>query len=153
MSLSLCRFPFSNLSVCFSPVRQCTTVRTVAPQAPLSAGILRARILANWGKLGCYALLQRISPTPGSNPHPPPGLLGLLLRQADSLPIAPPGNPSQSKRAAKRSQRSVPTQCSNTRCQQPVPSGNIHSSSKIVLSSSNLVIFLWLLTLCKHNLC
>ena len=120
------QIPFPNISVCFSPVRPCTTVRTVAPQAPLSVGILQARILANWEQLGCYARLQRISPTQGSNHHPPPGLLGLLLWQAGSSPIGPPGNPSQSKRAAKRSQRSL------HRCQQPVPSGNIHSSSKIV---------------------
>ena len=39
--------------------------------------------------VGCHALLQGISPTQGSNP----GLYCLLLWQAGSLPLAPPGEP------------------------------------------------------------
>ena len=39
--------------------------------------------------VGYHFLLQGIFPTQGSNPH----LLRLLLRQADSLPLAPPGKP------------------------------------------------------------
>ena len=38
--------------------------------------------------MGCHAHLQGISPIQGSNPH----LLYLLHWQADSLPLAPPGN-------------------------------------------------------------
>ena len=37
--------------------------------------------------VGCHALLQRIFPTQGSNPH----LLRLLHWQAGSLPLMPPG--------------------------------------------------------------
>ena len=39
--------------------------------------------------MGCHAPLQGIFLTQGSNLH----LLGLLHWQADSLPLAPPGNP------------------------------------------------------------
>ena len=39
--------------------------------------------------MGCYALLQGILPTQGSNLH----LLHLLHWQVDSLPLAPPGKP------------------------------------------------------------
>ena len=54
-----------------------------------------ARFLCPWnvpGKnsgVGCHFLLQGIFPTQGSNPL----LLGLLHRQVDSLPLAPPGSP------------------------------------------------------------
>ena len=41
--------------------------------------------------VGCHALLQGIFLTQGSNPH----LLCLLHRQADSLPLAPPGETLQ----------------------------------------------------------
>ena len=57
-----------------------------------------ARLLCPWdspGKntgVGCFALLQGIFPTQGSNPY----LLCLLHWQADSLPLAPPGEPSES---------------------------------------------------------
>ena len=57
--------------------------QTVAHQAPLSMGILQARIL-DWV---ASALLQGIFLTQGSNPC----LLCLLHCQAGSLPLAPPG--------------------------------------------------------------
>ena len=59
---------------------------TGACQAPLSMGILQARIL-EWG---CHALLQGIFPTQGSNP----GLLCLLHWQVGSLLSEQPGKPS-----------------------------------------------------------
>ena len=49
---------------CFSCVRLCATLWTVAPQAPLSMGILQARITG----VGCHALLQGIFSTQESNP-------------------------------------------------------------------------------------
>ena len=56
---------------------------TAACQAPLSMGNLQARIL----ELGCYALLQGIFPSQGSNPGLP------LCRQILYLPSEPPGKP------------------------------------------------------------
>ena len=50
---------------CFSCVRLCATLWTVAPQAPLSMGILQARIVE------CIALLQGMFPIQGSNPGLP----------------------------------------------------------------------------------
>ena len=53
------------------------------------------RFLCPWGSpgkntgVGCYALLQRIFPTQGSNPH----RLCLLHCQAGSFPLVPPGKP------------------------------------------------------------
>ena len=61
-------------------------------------GLQPARLLCPWdtpGKntgVGCYALLQGIFPTQGSNLC----LLCVLYWQADSLPLAPPGKPSGS---------------------------------------------------------
>ena len=58
-------------------------------------GLWPTRLLCPWdspGKntgVGCHALLQGIFPTQGSNPC----LLGLLHRQAESLPLAPAGKP------------------------------------------------------------
>ena len=52
----------------------------------------------HWGspgkntEVGCYALLQGIFPTQGSNPHLL-GLLCLLHWQAGSLPVVLPGKP------------------------------------------------------------
>ena len=60
-------------------------------------GLLPARLLCPWGfpgkkaGVGCQALLQRIFPTQGLNPH----LLHLLHWQGDSLPLTPPGTPMQ----------------------------------------------------------
>ena len=59
------------------------SVVSVAHKAPLSVGILQARILG----VGCHTLLQGIFPTQGSNPH----LLHLQHWQEGSLPLAPPG--------------------------------------------------------------
>ena len=47
--------------------------------------------------MGCYALLQGIFPTQGSNPH----LFCLLHWQAGSLPLAPPGKPTYLLRSCK----------------------------------------------------
>ena len=69
----------------FSCARLFLTLWTVACQAPLSLGCSSK----NTG-VGCHFLLQGIFPTWGSNPC----LLFLLPRQADSLPLAPPGNAS-----------------------------------------------------------
>ena len=52
-------------------------------------GLLQARLL-EWV---AHALLQRIFPTQGLNPH----LLHLLHWQAGSLPLVPPGKPSKVK--------------------------------------------------------
>ena len=43
----------------------------------------------NSGK-GCHALLQKIFPTQGSDPH----LLCLLHWKVDTLPLTPPGKPN-----------------------------------------------------------
>ena len=51
-------------------------------------GIFQARIL-EWVRVRCHFLLQGIFPTPRSNSP----LLHLLLWQANSLPLAPPGKP------------------------------------------------------------
>ena len=67
----------------FSRVQLFVAPWTVARQAPLSMGILQARIL------GCHALLQGIFPTQESNPH----LLGLLHWLLGSLPLVPPRKP------------------------------------------------------------
>ena len=69
----------------FSHVQLCATLWTVALQAPLSVGILQARI---WSKLPC--------PPPGDLPHPGinPTLLCLLYWQVGSLLLAPHGKPS-----------------------------------------------------------
>ena len=61
-------------------------------------GLQPARLPHPWGspgkntEVGCYALLQGIFPTQGSNPHLL-GLLCLLHWQAGSLPVVLPGKP------------------------------------------------------------
>ena len=75
---------------CFSHVRLCVTLWTVAPRAPLSMGFSRQEY---WNGL----------------PGPPPGdlpdsgiktcLFCLLYWQAGSLPLAPPGKPFQNTKA------------------------------------------------------
>ena len=56
-----------------------------------------ARLLCAWDSPGkntgvaCHVLLQGIFLTQGSNPH----LLCLLYWQTGSLPLAPPGKPTQ----------------------------------------------------------
>ena len=61
------------------------TLWTVACQAPLSVGFSRQ----GYWRVGCYALLQGIFLTQGSNLC----LLCLLHWQVGSLPLAPPGKP------------------------------------------------------------
>ena len=71
----------------------CTCATSLQPHQTLCAhGLYSTRLLCPWdspGKntgAGCHALLQRIFPTQGSNPH----LLHLLHWQEGSLPLAPP---------------------------------------------------------------
>ena len=66
---------------CFSCVRLCVTLWTVAHQAPLSMGFSRQDT-----GMGCCALLQAIFPTQVSNQC----LLRLLHWQAGSSPLEPP---------------------------------------------------------------
>ena len=65
----------------------------------------------NTGKntgVGCHALLQEIFPTQGLNFH----LLCLLCKQAGSLPLAPPGSPTNwTAAAAAKSLQSCPALC------------------------------------------
>ena len=49
---------------CFSCVQLFATLKTVAPQAPLSMGFFRQEEPTG---VGCHALLQGIFPTQGSN--------------------------------------------------------------------------------------
>ena len=65
------------------------TLWTVAHQGPLSMGFSRRKC---WSGLLC--------PPPGDLPDPgtKPHLLHLLLWQAGSLPLAPPGKPMMSVR-------------------------------------------------------
>ena len=64
-----------------SPVQLCVTPWAVAHQAPLSMGVLQARILE------CVAM-----PSSGDHPNPRIELRSSAL-QADSLPSEPPGKP------------------------------------------------------------
>ena len=61
------------------------TLRTVARQAPLSRGILQARIL-EWGYTGVPSPPPEDHPNPGKEPRSPD-------LQVDSLPSEPPGKP------------------------------------------------------------
>ena len=81
--------------LCFSCVRLFATPWTVAPQAPLSMGILQARIL-DWVAMPS----SREDSPPGLMPCPPSGLianpgikLGSPALQEDSLPAELPGKP------------------------------------------------------------
>ena len=62
-----------------------------------SYGLWPTRLLCPWDSpdkntgVGSHALLQGIFLTQGCNPH----FLGLLHRQADSLPLEPPGKPQK----------------------------------------------------------
>ena len=68
---------------CFSHVRPCATLWTVAHQAPLSMGFSRQEF---WNVISC--------PTPGDLPNPRIKLESPAL-QADSLTAEPPGKPSR----------------------------------------------------------
>ena len=74
----------------FSGVWPFATWSTVAHQAPLSMGILQARVL-EW--VGCRALRRGICRTQRSSPR----FLGLLRWQVRSLALAPPGKPRPSR--------------------------------------------------------
>ena len=69
---------------CFSHVQFFVTLWTVTHQAPLSMGFCRENTGVSY-----HAVLQGIFPTQGSNLS----LLLLLHWQAESLLVAPPGNP------------------------------------------------------------
>ena len=75
----------------FIRIQLFVTLWTVPCQTLLSMGILQARILEILGifTLGCLALLQRISPTQGSNLY----LQSFLCWEAGSLPLEPLGKP------------------------------------------------------------
>ena len=68
----------------FSRVQLFAILWTIAHRAPLSMGFSRQEY---W--TGCHALLQGIFPIQGLKLC----LLNLLLWQAGSLPLAPPGKP------------------------------------------------------------
>ena len=71
---------------CFSHVRFCATLWTVAPQASLSMGFPGK----NTG-VGCYFFLQGTFLTQGLNLR----ILSLLHWQPGSLPLAPPEKPKK----------------------------------------------------------
>ena len=71
---------------CFSCVRLCVTLWTIAPPRFLCRQNSPGK---NTG-MDCHALLQGIFPTKGLNP----GLLHLLHWQAGSLPLGPPWKPT-----------------------------------------------------------
>ena len=71
----------------FSPIRLCKTLWTAARQAPLSMGILQARIL-EW--------VAMPSSRGSSQPRDRTPVSCLLNWQVDSLPLAPPGKPKSS---------------------------------------------------------
>ena len=70
----------------FSCVRVCVALQTVAPQAPLSMGVLQARIL-QWVSMPSSRGSFRLR----SNPR----LVRLLHWQVDSSPLVPPGKPER----------------------------------------------------------
>ena len=80
------------LCVC---ARTCVYVCSVVSNSLQPYGPQPTRLLCPWDstgkntRVGCYDLLQGIFPTQGSNPC----CLCLLLWQAGSLPLAPPGKP------------------------------------------------------------
>ena len=78
-----------NLTVSRSVVSDSKIPRTVARQAPLSTGLSRQEYWSGFPFLPPGDL-----PDPGSNPR----LLHLLHWQAGSLPLAPPGKPSENFR-------------------------------------------------------
>ena len=71
---------------CFTHVWLLATLWTVADQTPLSLGFFRQE---SGNGLLCSPP-EGLFPTQGSNPF----ILGLLLWQAGSLPLAPPGKPT-----------------------------------------------------------
>ena len=87
LSFIVTYFIYVFLLSCFSHVWLCMTLCH-----PMDSS---ARLLCPWDSPGkntgmdCYALLQGIFPTQGSNLH----FLGLLRWQMGSLPLAPPGRP------------------------------------------------------------
>ena len=90
-------------SVSCSVMPDSATPRAVAHQAPLSMGILQARILE------CFAM-----PPPGDLPNP-----GIKSRspalQADSLPSEPPGKQSHQSQSAYSGRWGI-LSCVSTRC-------------------------------------
>ena len=70
----------------FSRVQLFATLWTVAHQAPLFMGFSRQEYCS-----GCPTLLRGIFPTQGSNPC----LLCLLHWKVGSLPLPPPGKPTE----------------------------------------------------------
>ena len=79
--LSLCAI--CQVPSCFSHVRLFATLWTVVRQAPWDSPGKNTGVV-------CHAFLQGIFPTQVSNPH----VSCLLLWQAVSLPLGPPGKPT-----------------------------------------------------------
>ena len=77
----------------FSCVQLCSTLWTVAHQAPLS----RQDSPGKNTTVGCHALLQEIFLIQGLNPC----LLCQLHWQVGSFPLAPPGNPGSNRAESK----------------------------------------------------
>ena len=71
---------------CFSRVRVCLALWTVARQASLSMGFSRQY----WSGWPCPRSGNLPDPGAESNPH----LIHLVHQQAGSLPLAPPGKPT-----------------------------------------------------------
>ena len=90
-------------------------------QAPLSMGVLQARIL-DWVAV---FLLQGIFPTQGLNPR-------LLHWQADSLPLAPPGSPIRSDQISRSvvSDSLQPHESQHARPPCPSTTPGVHSDSR-----------------------
>ena len=90
-------------------------------QAPLSMGVLQARIL-DWVAV---FLLQGIFPTQGLNPR-------LLHWQADSLPLAPPGSPIRSDQISRSvvSDSLRPHESQHARPPCPSTTPGVHSDSR-----------------------
>ena len=82
----------SSVCVCvlshFSSVWLFANPMDCSPPGSSVQGILQARMLAG---VGCHSLLGGIVPTQGLNWH----LLHVLLRQAGSSPLTPPGKPQE----------------------------------------------------------
>ena len=79
---------FMRVCVCAISLQSCLTFCNPMDCSPPGSSVYGDSPSKNT-EVSCYALLQGIFPTQGSNPH----LLYLLHWQAGSLPLMPPGKP------------------------------------------------------------
>ena len=93
-------------------------------------------ILQAYTGMGCYALLQGIFPTQGSNPH----FLHTLHWQAGSLPLAPPRKPKAFLRR---------TELQKTQCKSNYSSEHILDTSSSLKDVIHMAIFVLLCILGK----